>query len=146
MTLIDRLRLVMNRHQVNSTQLAHKLGIQPSGVSHLLSGRNKPSLDFLQKLVAEFDDIDLNWLVAGTKFERSNAKETTPPITNVINPVVLHSDQNDTDVNLTKPSTSAQQVVESGMKTAVKDGKKIDRIVLFYSDGTFETYQPQTEH
>lgn len=58
-----KLRQLMKHEGVNSTRLAEILGIQASGISHIMSGRNKPSFDFLLKLLQRFPQINPDWLI-----------------------------------------------------------------------------------
>jgi transcriptional regulator with XRE-family HTH domain len=65
MEIKERLQLILTQEKINATQFAEKLNIQRSSISHILSGRNKPSMDFLEKLCLHFPNIDLHWLVTG---------------------------------------------------------------------------------
>jgi len=58
-----KLRQLMKHEGINSTRLADILGIQASGISHIMSGRNKPSFDFLLKLLQRFPQINPDWLL-----------------------------------------------------------------------------------
>jgi DNA-binding XRE family transcriptional regulator len=106
-----RLKKVMDFHQLSASMFADKVGVQRSSISHILSGRNKPSLDFILKVTSEFKDVDMYWLLNGIgSFPKTkeNKVATTPSLFN-----------NNSD----------------------SDGKKIQRIVVFYNDGTFDEYQ-----
>ena len=61
----ERILQIMTNYGLNAGQFADKLGVQPSSISHILSGRNKPSLDFVTKLLSCFPQIDYMWLVMG---------------------------------------------------------------------------------
>jgi len=63
---IGRLNVLLSHHGLTAASFSDKIGIQRSSVSHLLSGRNKPSLDFILKITAAFPEIDLDWLVNGS--------------------------------------------------------------------------------
>jgi len=58
-----KLRQLMKHEGINSTRLADILGIQASGISHIMSGRNKPSYDFLHKLLQRFPQLSADWLL-----------------------------------------------------------------------------------
>lgn len=60
----DKLRKLMKHEGLNSTRLAEMLGIQASGISHIMSGRNKPSYDFIVKLLHRFPQINPDWLLS----------------------------------------------------------------------------------
>lgn len=99
----------MKHHQLSASTFADKIGVQRSSISHILSGRNKPSLDFILKVTSEFKDVDIEWLL--------NGKGGFPK---------------NTENNTTTPSLFNTNIEN--------DGKKIQRIVVFYSDGTFDEY------
>lgn len=106
----------MQYHGLSSSGFAEKIGVQRSSISHILSGRNKPSLDFVMKILSSFPDIDLYWLLNG-KGEFPNKEQNT--------------DKNQENINLTK--IKSIQSLDSG--------KSIKRIVIFYSDGSFENFE-----
>lgn len=62
---IKRLEQLFEQHGLNAASFSDKIGVQRSSISHLLSGRNKPSLDFILKVIAAFPETDLYWLIAG---------------------------------------------------------------------------------
>lgn len=62
----SRILLVLRAKNISPAQLADELGVQRSGISHILNGRNKPSLDFIQKLLKRYPDISMSWLMFGT--------------------------------------------------------------------------------
>ena len=79
----ERLIKIMQYHGLSASAFADRVGVQRSSISHLLSERNKPSLDFVMKLVSHFKEVDLNWLVTGFGSYPSEGtslpKNTLPP-------------------------------------------------------------------
>ena len=65
MDFANRLNKVMDYYQLSAAAFADKINVQRSSISHLLSGRNKPSLDFVLKLLDEFKEVELYWLLNG---------------------------------------------------------------------------------
>ena len=61
----------MENHQLNAAAFAEKIGVQRSSVSHILSRRNKPSLEFILKVQAEFTEADFDWLLLGARKKSS---------------------------------------------------------------------------
>ncbi len=61
----ERVAFILSVYGLSPSQFADKTGIPRASVSHILSGRNRPSLDVLQKVAAVFPSVDLNWLVLG---------------------------------------------------------------------------------
>jgi transcriptional regulator with XRE-family HTH domain len=110
----NRLKELMEHHQISASTFADKVGVQRSSISHILSGRNKPSLDFILKVTSEFKDVDLYWLLNGTG----------------VFPIPIVSKEKKTIADPSLFNTNSET-----------SGKKIQRIVVFYSDGTFDEYQ-----
>ena len=74
---IKRLEIILDYYSLNASAFADKIGVQRSSLSHLLSGRNKPSLDFILKIMDVFPDVDLYWILNGKgSFPKNN--ETVP--------------------------------------------------------------------
>lgn len=63
----DRLAQILRSKNLTASQFAELMEIQPSNVSHLLNGRNKPSLDFLIKLKEVFPEYSFDWIILGKK-------------------------------------------------------------------------------
>lgn len=71
---------------ITPAQLADDLGVQRSGISHILNGRNKPSLDFVQRLIRRYPEISMQWLLfgEGQMFNPGDAKSTPPPVPELV--------------------------------------------------------------
>ena len=63
--MIDRFKLLLEQLHLSPSEFADQIGVQRSSVSHVISGRNKPSIDFLEKILNVFPDIDVTWLITG---------------------------------------------------------------------------------
>lgn len=77
----ERIVLLMKSLGLNPTQFADEIGVQRSSISHILSGRNNPSLDIVTKILNRFKEVDSNWLILGkgslfSKSDEKNLKET----------------------------------------------------------------------
>ncbi len=112
-----RLKEVMEFHQLTASLFADKIEVQRSSISHIISGRNKPSLDFILKVTNTFKDVDIYWLL--------NGKGTFP------------KQIAEKPIEKTPALSSEASIVQ---QTTPKE-KKMERIVVFYSDGTFEEYK-----
>ena len=64
--MIERINQIMRDKNITPRQFASELGIPPSSLSHIMNGRNKPSLDFIMKIMQRWPDININWLMFGT--------------------------------------------------------------------------------
>lgn len=139
----DRLAHILRAKNLTASQFAELMEIQPSNVSHLMNGRNKPSLDFLMKLKEVFPEYNFDWIIMGKK-----------PITiNDPNPVVADNQQMKfeddekkiiefDDVEDVKPKIEEENLEEK-IKTATLSvgNQEIEKIIVVYSDKTFEILQ-----
>ena len=72
----ERLKVIMNYYELSAAQFAEKLEVQRSSISHILSGRNKPSLDFVLKILKMFPGVELYWMLNGVgKFPENQNSE-----------------------------------------------------------------------
>ncbi len=125
---VKRLENVMVYYHLNASAFADKLAIQRSSISHILSGRNKPSLDFILKIITEFPEIDFYWLLLGEgSFPKSSTVE--PEIKKQI--TLDFKPKEDALPETTKPLPS------------FSTNNEIEKIIFFYKDGSFQEYKPK---
>lgn len=139
---IKRLEIILEYYSLNASSFADKIGVQRSSMSHLLSGRNKPSLDFILKIIEVFQEVDLYWLLNG-KGVFPKDLENEKAHTLISNSLVPNS--NDLFSQILEPKE--KKLVEENTKLTeeysdVKNSEKIEKIVLFYKNGTFKIYNP----
>lgn len=153
----DRIAHIMRAKNLTATQFADQLQVQRSGISHLLSGRNKPSIDFIMKLKETFPEYSLDWLIMGKG-------AITVSDSAVYKKKNLDSSQNDEQTELTQRAVTNQmmfeypdnQVDEDNRKAIVDevqmsdvtekqtDKKGIKKVLLVYTDNTFDEIIPNS--
>lgn len=111
-----RLQTVIDFYGESGASFAEKIGVQRSSISHILSGRNKPSLEFILKILSTYPEIELYWLINGKGAFPAQIKTDTQ------------------SKNLEMNNTGE---ITKGLNAK----KEIDRIVIFYSDGSFKSFQ-----
>lgn len=210
----DRVALVIKAKNITSSQLADELGVQRSGVSHIMNNRNKPSLEFIQKLIKRYPEISTEWLLFGEgpmmkpfaayesqitplpepapqavppkpfimelfadddteedKEARENEESSPEKIENISENQPVESQNRSIETVLEKPSEKTETLPESKFtheavpeepklinpdvtpkkipdikKTVVqKNNRRVEKIVMFYSDKTFSEYFPESE-
>jgi transcriptional regulator with XRE-family HTH domain len=124
-----------------SAQLAEEIGVQPSGISHILSGRNKPSLDFIIKMIEKYSFLSTDWLLFG---KGDMYKE--PSLQKLFN----ESGKPEKSVETTeKPDIRDYESEKSGDNPKNFDLKgkrsatRIQKIVWFFSDNSFREFVPE---
>ncbi|MDX1446091.1 helix-turn-helix transcriptional regulator [Lishizhenia sp.] len=134
MSIQDRLKMIMKMNNLNASSFADKVGVQRSSVSHILSGRNKPSLDFIQKTLNTFPRVSGDWLVSG----KQPSKEPAAQVNNASGPKVEPKNEQVSAINPAQAPQSLAQKNTASQKT-------VEKIVYFYTDGTFKEYTSSSE-
>ena len=150
---VKRLEIILDYYSLNASSFADKIGVQRSSMSHLLSGRNKPSLDFVLKILEVFPDVDLYWILNGKgTFPKSpeeiyNPKNNLPTeIENIISPTLPIDNTEPIDlfssINVSEEKSVASKNSEMKNSNLNSDDEQIEKIVFFYKNGTFKAYNP----
>lgn len=153
---VKRLETIFDYYGLTASSFADKINVQRSSISHLLSGRNKPSLDFILKVIESFPEVELLWLLNGKgnfpKGENQFQEKIIPsPISKIDDEVEI----NNTDLFSNKVSITENEKnrifenhsenvsnmeVFSNPKNILNTNSDIEQIVVFYKDGTFKNY------
>ena len=144
---IQRLEFIMEHFGLSASSFADKISVQRSSISHLLSGRNKPSLDFVMKVLDFFPELNLYWLLngSGTYLKKDSEEITVNEVQNPPTPITENKSKefvssiSDEDTVDRKNDDLVPNAISFPKNTT---GKQIDKIVLFYTDGTFQDYKP----
>ncbi len=141
----DRIIQLLNSEGLSASKFADIIGVQRSSMSHILSGRNNPSLDFIQKIMRSFPNINGDWLISGsgemTKNQDSPSlfqegiKDEGPVPYQSSQPPKLKKETSEVAQNKTDQMPSLDA-------SAFLSGKRIEKVVVFYSDKTFKEYNP----
>ena len=145
--MIDRIQLLIKSKNLTASKFADEIGVQRSGISHILSGRNNPGYDFIQKILIKYPQISAEWLILGKgeMYKSVNTSMNKQPEPNADINTLFDEDQPKyekiTDVNKSNftESYSAKQEVST---QPAKQPSDIERIVIFYPDNTFREYKP----
>ncbi|MBD3723928.1 MAG: helix-turn-helix transcriptional regulator [Flavobacteriaceae bacterium] len=153
---IKRLETIFEFYGLSASAFADKIGVQRSSLSHLLSGRNKPSLDFILKVDEVFEEVDLYWLLNGIgTFPKSDLRisnlenEIVKPINNDSSEKLKITDNFSqdlfSDVNEVPAPTQTNYVANDLASNEKKISETfiesdIDYIVIFYKNGKFKKY------
>ena len=139
----ERILALLKDKQISATKLADMIDVQRSSISHILSGRNKPSFDFIEKILIAYPDLNAQWLITGKGEMYTHQKSLF--------------DQNfqssEEHKNLTSRESHIQNTIDDNMELkkteaaksdmpANENEQKIERIVIFYKDGKFKEYKP----
>jgi len=141
MEINDRLRILMDNFQLSSSQFADKLEIQRSAISHLLSGRNKPSILILEKILKNFPDVDIEWLITGKGNIFKSAIEEAHEVLKSTN-----DEKNNLDLFNQEEIQDSDDVINENDKILknVPKNNQIEKIIIIFQDKTFEILEPKT--
>ena len=126
--IVSRIEEVRKNNQLTAASFATKIGVQRSAISHILSGRNKPSLEFLMKIHDSFDEVKLEWLILGkpTPLSKNLEIPANPEINQLAN--VLDNILPESKIDISNESESAEAPKE---------------IIYLYENGKFERFTPK---
>ncbi len=144
-----RLQSIIDHYRLTPSRFADQIGVQRSAVSHILSGRNNPGLDFLAKILEQYTEVSGDWLITG-KGEMLKEKSSKP----VFTPTLFNSESSDLkdpeDQAISRSVANSQLEASHAPIEEIKQPelpqnstKKIARIVIFYEDRSFESYQSE---
>jgi len=143
----DRILQFLKDEKISSAKFADIIGVQRSSISHILSGRNKPSFDFIEKMLLSFPSLNAQWLITGkgTMFTNSprqeslfdlkiesNQQKSTPLQSNISKQENINTEISEND-----------QHIEAGFIKSERKEKIIDRIIIFFEDGSFKQYKAE---
>jgi transcriptional regulator with XRE-family HTH domain len=151
----DRLVQLLKSEGINPTRFAERIGVQRSSMSHILSGRNKPSFDFIVKILESFPSVNPDWLLLGKGSMYKGDAAIQPglfdslnqDINHVVNNITPESNSRIKDEDKAKYDRSNKNIDLRTIETEnnrVDSSKKIDKIVILFSDKTFSDYLPNT--
>lgn len=130
----DRLQKLLSKEGVAPTRFAEIIGVQRSSISHILSGRNKPSFDMIQSILDKYPKVNPDWLLLGKGDMYRKVVQAT-----------LFSDQITTEQVVTTNKTNKEHLQSDSQQPKRSENrifeKRIERVIVFYSDKTFTEYQ-----
>jgi len=137
----DRILDFLKAENKSSSQFAEEIGVQPSGISHIISGRNKPSLDFILKMLEKYPFLSTEWLLFGKgEMYRDQSMQG----------LYTEAKENEQKAPITEPGLFADIIEKDFRKPlekpdVVKVSTDVEKIVWFYKNGTFREYFPSNE-
>lgn len=161
MRFSNQLQQIMNHFGLTTTELADKILVPKATISHLISERNKPSLEFIMKLHTHFPSLNLEWLiygkepflVNGTWYKKEEISTPTLPTFNPLKDVVIETKEEVETTNYEKNEDLktdeedlkiVDEIIQEKITRPEKHlSRSIESIVVFYTDGSFKQYKPQ---
>ncbi|MCF8381097.1 MAG: helix-turn-helix domain-containing protein [Bacteroidales bacterium] len=143
----DRLQSILSYYQLNSSKLAEIIDVQRSGISHILSGRNNPSYDFLIRILDAFPEINANWLLTG-KGNMINGEEESSLFSHKNNDLI----SSEVPVNKEKDSENIPNQKNLHMsnendvyksKLLGESSRHVEKVIILYSNGKFKEYSEE---
>ena len=146
----DRLKQFLTMEGLSPARFAEVMGIQRSGISHLLSGRNKPSFEFLEKMMTAYPDINPEWLILGKgrpyksgrpepePVEKTDLFTEMPESVTTAEPSLIPEQQHHEEEKMPEQRGENRIFDAFTAGAQAQSVKKIARIIVFFNDGTYE--------
>ncbi|CAG5069115.1 hypothetical protein DYBT9623_01850 [Dyadobacter sp. CECT 9623] len=122
MNLSDKIKQILTDKAISPSIFADEIGVQRSSMSHILAGRNKPSLEMVQKIVKRFPELGLDWILD----ENDLPELATTPTPTAARKIVA--------------TNASKEVAQSRPATIITPEQKVAKIIVFYTDGTFKEF------
>lgn len=145
MSISERLQMVIKMNGMTNASFADEIGVQRSSISHVLAGRNKPSIDFIQKILVTFPKVNADWLVTGKKIGRTSEKEVIEIPVEKESMGTPQQSLVDTLQDQEPEKYGSDQATDQPTYSKNKNNaqRSITKILVFYDDGTFEETVPK---
>ena len=149
----ERITKIMQKEEMTAAQFAEKIGLSPSSLSHILNGRNNPSLDVVMKIHKACNYVNLPWLIYGEgdmewKAEVSKSEETGIVGVSLFDESAFFTSEgteereNRKEMAPKAPVYTPKEIVREEIKYIEKPARKITEIRIFFDNGTYETFRP----
>ena len=170
MNLNERISKIISYSELSSSEFADEIDVQRSNISHITSGRNKPSLDFLIKIKERFPELQWDWLIKGEGEMIKSVDDDIVPVKPKATPLPdlfsLIADENfgitekedkvsktvyrESEISAQLPGQEKimdsqrleNKQIQAEPQPAVNQENKIKRLVMFYENGKFESFEP----
>jgi transcriptional regulator with XRE-family HTH domain len=139
----ERLLRILKHYDHSPSSFADKLGVQRSSISHLLSGRNKPGFDFLSRMITEFTDLNIDWVLTG----KGNMlkKPVLPPVNLTLFDTLSPAEGSPVDKSVTddkKPEETSDGMVTNVNNMEIESRNRATKVIIFYKDKTWDEFLP----
>ena len=147
----ERIRKIIDNEQLTSTKFADIISVQRSSVSHILSGRNNPSLEVVQKILTSFSTLNSEWLLFGRGQMYKNQEDKQSKIfeeeqksQKIEKEKKKEKIKEPTNVKSDKEEDNSQKENNSAYSTNLNSSvAKTEKIIIFNSDKTYVEYSPK---
>ena len=140
----EKLEILCAKYNLTASSLAKALGVEASAISHIRSGRNKPSYDFVVKILRAFPDVNPDWLLLdGEEFLRSGASSdssSTPLFPEFGTAVEMPVVEEKKNMEISVAFAEQKNGVTDKKLSSQNGGKEPKRVIVLYTDGSFESY------
>ncbi|MCQ2323939.1 MAG: helix-turn-helix domain-containing protein [Paludibacteraceae bacterium] len=138
----NRIEQLIEAENMTAKQFAQEVGIQAGTISNIMSGRNNPSLEVLQRVLNRFRTVSSDWLILGVgSMYRPNGGQSVEQTLFDVKPLDKPELSNMSMVDRTEQPAVASSIASAKPATPIQPtvpSKSITRIIIYYSDGTFE--------
>lgn len=163
MNINDKIKQILIDKNLTPSYFADEIGVQRSSISHILSGRNRPSFDIIQKIIRRFPELGYEWImeediqlnnqtsqvnygvhrnVQPTSIDRHD-RFNNQPLVSPATPASSRNQRNEIPPVLQQSNPSPVDMVFTTESAPVPvTEKKVERILIFYTDGSFREYSP----
>jgi len=154
----DRIRKFMEYKGISPSELADTIGVQRSNVTHVLKNRNKPSFQFIEKMLQVYPDLNAKWLLLGTgpmveapvksrtlfdQLTEPVTAQSPEPVTPEVKPTINEPAPIETKEIISSPPPTEKKIADNIIQDQFFSPEKpVERLIVFFKDQTFKVYYP----
>lgn len=135
----SRIQRLISTENLTPTKFADVIGVQRSAISHILSGRNKPSFDLIQKILTKFPRLNADWLMMG-RGEMYKSIVQQRLFDTESKPIISENSKKEAEIPHIQINTNELPPIKDSENRI--NEKTIERVIIFYSDKSFKEYSP----
>lgn len=136
----NRLKQFLSAENISQSQFADTINVVRASVSHVLSGRNNPSYDFIKAIMASYPRLNIEWLIFGKGKMYRDMQETVPPATIQQQEEGISSTLFDDFASAIPEASGQQEVADINTEIQIQATvqRKVKKVIILYDDDTYQ--------
>jgi transcriptional regulator with XRE-family HTH domain len=134
----DRFIKLMQYYNLTPSLFADEIGVNRPGISHIISGRNKPGVELIQKVLKRFPEVSTDWLLMGNGSMFINPEKALAAKEQKVNLDLFTAIENPTSVAMKE---EPEKSPNAEAKSTKNSSSNIKRITIYFADGSFKDFK-----
>jgi transcriptional regulator with XRE-family HTH domain len=139
-TLNDKIVTIIEALGFSNTKFADAISVSRPTISHITSGRNRPSIDIVQKIIAQYPELGYKWFLDEEDFDSTKLEELSKAQSNSETEKAYQKQESSAGSNSSnsRNEQTPQEVANNNVVSQPSSIRRVEKIIMFYSDGSME--------